>query len=177
MLTTHLAAGRLSKASMFAVVVPCHNLGVAISSALGAWLLASLRCNPRGAAMDTSEFQHLWIASGVSSGLDHAIVCFLLGVGRSWDGNKEANEMVWEVQLVLESQACCLCWASLPCLALSPRSALAKRFQHSCSGATAPGINHCWLLHQTGLQTPVSQAPWKFHKESALPCHVLDCIS
>lgn len=55
------------EASMFALVVSCHNLGVAISSALGAWLLASLSCNPRGAAMETSEFQHLWIASGVSS--------------------------------------------------------------------------------------------------------------
>ena len=81
MLIIHVAAGRLSKASMFALVVSCYNLGVAISSALGAWLLASLSCNPRGAAMETSEFQHLWIASGVSSGLDHAIVFFSWELG------------------------------------------------------------------------------------------------
>lgn len=72
--------------------------------------------------------------------------------------------MVWEGQLVLESQACCRSWASLPCLALSPTSALAKRFQHSCSGATAPGINHCLLLRQTGLQKPVSQGLGNFTK-------------
>ena len=54
---------------MFALVVSCHNLGVAISSAVGAWLLHLVSCNPRGRVAETEEFQHLWLASGVSSNL------------------------------------------------------------------------------------------------------------
>ena len=52
---------------MFALVVSCHNLGVAVASAVGAWLLSMLGCNPRGGPNEEEEFQSLWLASGISS--------------------------------------------------------------------------------------------------------------
>ncbi|CAK9055762.1 Probable folate-biopterin transporter 3 [Durusdinium trenchii] len=55
------------EATMFALVVSCHNLGVAVASATGAWLLAMLKCNPRGRPDESKEFQMLWLASGISS--------------------------------------------------------------------------------------------------------------
>ena len=63
---------------MFALIVSCHNLGVAVSSALGAQLCHYLGCNPRGQNDETEEFRYLWLASLISSTWD-TVFCFLWG--------------------------------------------------------------------------------------------------
>ena len=68
---------------MFALVVSCHNLGVAVASTMGAWLLAVLGCNPRGAVDEAKEFDHLWIASAISSSLILIILLQIFGVSSS----------------------------------------------------------------------------------------------
>ena len=63
---------------MFALIVSCHNLGVAVSSALGAQLCHYLGCNPRGGNDETEEFRYLWLASLISSTWD-TVFFFLWG--------------------------------------------------------------------------------------------------
>ncbi|CAJ1394346.1 unnamed protein product [Effrenium voratum] len=43
------------EATMFALVVSCHNLGVAVSSSWGSLLLERLSCNPTGAKAESEE--------------------------------------------------------------------------------------------------------------------------
>jgi len=64
------------EATMFSLIVGCHNLGVGVAASVGSLLLHALDCNPRGAPGDSEQFRHLWIASGVSSLLP--MVCVLL---------------------------------------------------------------------------------------------------
>lgn len=61
---------------MFALIVSCHNLGVAVSSALGAQLCHYLGCNPRGGNDETEEFRYLWLASLISSTWDTVFFFF-----------------------------------------------------------------------------------------------------
>ena len=61
---------------MFALIVSCHNLGVAVSSALGAQLCHYLGCNPRGQNDETEEFRYLWLASLISSTWDTVFFFF-----------------------------------------------------------------------------------------------------
>lgn len=55
------------EATMFALVVACHNLGVAVASSSGALMLHFLGCNPRGSPGDAQQFENLWLASAISS--------------------------------------------------------------------------------------------------------------
>mmetsp|Transcript_20799 Transcript_20799/g.58592 ORF Transcript_20799/g.58592 Transcript_20799/m.58592 type:complete len:563 (+) Transcript_20799:194-1882(+) len=55
------------EATMFALIVGCHNLGVSVASSAGGMLLQALGCNPHGAPGDGEQLRRLWIASGISS--------------------------------------------------------------------------------------------------------------
>ncbi|CAK0850934.1 unnamed protein product [Prorocentrum cordatum] len=50
------------EATMFALLMGCHNLGTAVAGNLGAWLLQALQCRPQGATSEAEQFAGLWKA-------------------------------------------------------------------------------------------------------------------
>ena len=150
---------------MFALVVSCHNLGVAISSALGAWLLATLDCNPRGAPMETSQFQHLWIASGVSSGSDHAIFVVPSGNG-AWDAILKQKGWV-EIPGLLPLLGISALFGLVP--DVRPGEKISTQLQRG-DGAwhQAP-----FVVAPNGFAKTSVTGTWKCHKNSAALCHML----
>jgi len=55
------------EATMYALLAGCHNLGIAVAYSFGAYLLQVLRCQPRGAVGESSQFDNLWMASVVAT--------------------------------------------------------------------------------------------------------------
>merc|ERR1719409_962534 len=50
------------EATMYALLAGCHNLGGAISSYFGAYVLHLLKVDPQGAQGETQQFENLWLA-------------------------------------------------------------------------------------------------------------------
>mmetsp|Transcript_141961 Transcript_141961/g.441377 ORF Transcript_141961/g.441377 Transcript_141961/m.441377 type:complete len:550 (-) Transcript_141961:70-1719(-) len=68
------------EATMYALLAGCHNLGGAVSSTLGSFVLKFLHCEPNGALNETAQFKNLWIASAISTVLPLITVIVLLGL-------------------------------------------------------------------------------------------------
>lgn len=65
------------EATMYALLAGCHNLGMAVSSNLGALMLEWLDCQPSGQPNETAQFKNLWMASLLST-LMPAVTLILL---------------------------------------------------------------------------------------------------
>lgn len=55
------------EATMYALLAGCHNLGTAIASSCGAFVLETLGCQPSGALNEGAQFKNLWVASAIST--------------------------------------------------------------------------------------------------------------
>lgn len=65
------------EATMFALLAGCHNLGTTIAANCGALLLDHLDVRPSGAVGETAQFDKLWVASAIATGLPLIAVCTL----------------------------------------------------------------------------------------------------
>jgi folate/biopterin transporter len=55
------------EATMYALLAGCHNLGSTIAQNCGAYVLELLGCAPQGKPNESSQFEHLWIGSALST--------------------------------------------------------------------------------------------------------------
>jgi len=55
------------EATMYALLAGCHNLGNTVAANLGALVLEVLNCQPSGQANESAQFEHLWVASLIST--------------------------------------------------------------------------------------------------------------
>jgi hypothetical protein len=69
------------EATMFALLMGCHNLGTAVAANLGAWVLHALQCRPQGASHESDQFEGLWKACAwltVVPPIASVLLCHLL---------------------------------------------------------------------------------------------------
>merc|ERR1712048_856228 len=66
------------EATMYALLAGSYNLGMAVSSNIGALLLDRLGCRPSGADKESAQFENLWLASAVATLLPLASVLALI---------------------------------------------------------------------------------------------------
>lgn len=83
------------EATMYALLAGCHNLGVAMSSTVGSFLLKSLDCEPNGSPNESAQFKNLWIASAISTVLPLITILLLINLvpdGRQGESLIEDSE-------------------------------------------------------------------------------------